>query len=113
MTVEPRASLAWSPWDAHTFSLAFGVHKQPEPFQFARAVHYVGGYTFRASDDLLFKAVPRDDRVVVIADKATIAGQAVELLVGQVRHDRLAHGGTVQIHALADPSGYAGRPWRL
>jgi hypothetical protein len=56
MTFEPRASLAWSPWDAHTFSLAVGVHKQPEPFQFAQATHYVGGYTLRASDDLLFKA---------------------------------------------------------
>ena len=53
---EPRASLAWSPYEEHTFSLAFGVHRQPDPFAFAQALHYVAGYTYRASDDLLFKA---------------------------------------------------------
>src|SRR5579883_1719939 len=55
-TLEPRVSLAWSPEEAHTFSLAFGIHEQPEPFAFTKAAHYVAGYTFRASDDLLIKA---------------------------------------------------------
>ncbi len=53
---EPRASLAWSPEEEHTFAIAFGVHRQPEPIRFTQALHYVGGYTFRPSPDLLIKA---------------------------------------------------------
>lgn len=53
---EPRASLSWSPSEEHSFAVAFGVHRQPEPIQFTQALHYVGGYAFRPSSDLLIKA---------------------------------------------------------
>src|SRR5205823_8278985 len=42
---EPRMSLAWSPAEDHTFSLAYGVLRQAEPFAFAESKHYVAGYT--------------------------------------------------------------------
>jgi hypothetical protein len=53
---EPRISLAWSATDEHTFAVAFGVHRQPEPLQFTQALHYVAGYTFRPAPDILLKA---------------------------------------------------------
>ena len=54
-SIEPRASIAWSPTEEHTFSLAFGVHRQPEPLQFTQALHYVAGYTYRPFPDLMLK----------------------------------------------------------
>jgi hypothetical protein len=54
-SIEPRASLAWSPSEQHTFSVAFGVHRQPEPLAFTQALHYVAGYTFRPQPDLMVK----------------------------------------------------------
>src|SRR5205823_5432145 len=44
---EPRVSLSYSPSEEHTFAIAFGVHRQPEPIQFTQALHYVAGYTLR------------------------------------------------------------------
>jgi len=55
-SLEPRAMLSWSPTEQHTFAVAFGVHRQPEPIQFTQALHYVAGYAFRPSADLLIKA---------------------------------------------------------
>ncbi len=52
---EPRASLSWSPAEEHTFAIAFGVHRQPEPLEFTQALHYVAGYTFKPSPDILLK----------------------------------------------------------
>ncbi len=52
---EPRVSLAWEPSEAHTFAIAFGVHRQPEPFLFTQALHYVAGYTFRPMPDVMLK----------------------------------------------------------
>lgn len=53
---EPRLSLTFSPQEEHSFALGFGVHRQPEPIEFAQAVHYVAGYTYRPSSDIMFKA---------------------------------------------------------
>lgn len=53
---EPRLSLAWSPVPEHTFAVAYGVHRQPEPLEFAQAIHYVAGYTFRPDPDIMIKA---------------------------------------------------------
>jgi hypothetical protein len=55
-SLEPRISLAWSPNQEHSFAIAFGVHRQPEPVQFTQAVHYVIGYTLRPNPDLMIKA---------------------------------------------------------
>jgi hypothetical protein len=52
---EPRVSLAWSPSDEHSIAVAFGLHRQPEPLRFATARHYIVGYTYRPSSDVLFK----------------------------------------------------------
>lgn len=52
---EPRISLAWSPADEHSIAIAFGLHRQPEPLKFATAKHYVVGYTYRPSSDILLK----------------------------------------------------------
>ncbi|MBS1904398.1 MAG: TonB-dependent receptor [Bacteroidetes bacterium] len=53
---EPRASISWSPSEEHSFALAYGIHRQPQPLQFTQAEHIVAGYTFRPESDLLFKA---------------------------------------------------------
>lgn len=53
---EPRLSLSWSPYEEHTFSAAFGVHRQPQPLEFTEALHYVLGYTFRPFQDIMIKA---------------------------------------------------------
>jgi hypothetical protein len=52
---EPRVSLAWTPAEAHTFAIAFGIHRQPEPLAFAQATHYVLGYTYRPDPNVLVK----------------------------------------------------------
>lgn len=52
---EPRVSLSYSPSEEHTFAVAFGVHRQPEPIQFTQSLHYVVGYTLRPSADVLIK----------------------------------------------------------
>jgi len=53
---EPRVSLAWSPSEEHTIAAAFGVHRQPEPIEFAQALHYVLGYTFKPEAGFMVKA---------------------------------------------------------
>jgi hypothetical protein len=53
---EPRLSLSWSPYEEHTLSAAFGVHRQPQPLEFTQALHYVLGYTFRPYQDFMIKA---------------------------------------------------------
>jgi hypothetical protein len=54
-SVEPRLSLSYSPSEEHTFSVAYGVHRQPEPIQFTQSLHYVVGYTMHPSPNLLLK----------------------------------------------------------
>jgi hypothetical protein len=61
-SLEPRASLAWSPFDEHTFAVAYGIHRQPEPIEFAQAEHFVLGYTYRPSSDIMIKAEAYEKR---------------------------------------------------
>lgn len=67
VSIEPRASLAWTVHPQHAFSAGIGIYRQSQPLllyfdapgnedlDFTQSVHYVAGYTFAPSQDIRFK----------------------------------------------------------